>query len=83
MDDQQRKRPVTKGACSTKKDQHDGVCQKTYIGMTKLGAGVLFFYCLRCRMCVGFRIMNNAESPKMVGGCFLYVDRMTANWISS
>ena len=40
-------------------------CSKPGSQHAALLPGCLFYYCLCCRRCIGFHVMDNAESPKM------------------
>lgn len=41
-------------------------CTKNYKKVNKLGAGVIFFYCVEHNTCIGFIILQKAESPKII-----------------
>jgi hypothetical protein len=54
---------VTPVAAPTPKE---GSCTKDYKSSGKLGAGVVLFWCIKHRECIGFQVLQSAESCQSI-----------------
>lgn len=48
------------------KEAEDLTCNKTAIGKSRLSPGLLLFWCLDCRFCIGMDVRNRKEGPSAV-----------------
>lgn len=63
--------PVLRKVDSINITKDQSSCNKNYKKVNKLGAGVIFFYCVDHSTCIGFIILGQAESPKIITQCLL------------
>ena len=48
------------------KDAEDLTCNKTAMGKSRLSPGLLIYWCLDCRFCIGLDVLNRKEGPSAV-----------------
>jgi hypothetical protein len=60
--------PVVRTCAQTKlgPSNQDGTCTKNYQSSGKLGAGIILFWCAKHRLCIGFVLLESAESCEYV-----------------
>ena len=67
-----------------KKDEkrQEGYCRKYKTDSSSHTPGVMLHWCLRCRMCVAFGMMEDAESPKTAFDHFVTLYKVPPKMIS-
>ena len=58
--------PVVRTCARTNIAGSDSSCTKNYQSAGKLGAGIILFWCAKHRLCVGFVLLESAESCEYV-----------------
>jgi hypothetical protein len=58
--------PIIRTCAKTIINGSENTCTKNYQSAAKLGAGILLFWCAKHRLCIGFLLLESAESCEYV-----------------